>query len=225
MMSFSIISLLNKTQLEKLASHQEKLICHTGSILFHQGDEANRMYVIEKGKVILYRLMPNGEEKVFNVFLAGDVIAEMALFMSPRQYPMTARIEQDSVLLAYQHNDVKQLVSKTPELAVRVMEYMTNKIHSLVNDVNILTQVNANQRFVMKLAEIYKKQGLKTDKINLLTTKKLLATQLGMTPETLSRAIKRLKNEGQIVESGNSLKIVDISELCRSVELTPDIFE
>ncbi|MEC6907624.1 Crp/Fnr family transcriptional regulator [Photobacterium piscicola] len=223
-MSFSIISLMSKTQLASLALLQEKRSYQAGTILFHQGREANRMYVIEKGKVTLYRLMTSGEEKVFNIFLAGDVIAEMAMFMSPRQYPMTARVEQDSVLLVYKHTDIKKIVSQTPELAVRVMEYMTNKIHCLVNDVNILTQVNANQRFVMKLAEIYKKQSSKDNKISLSITKKLLATQLGMTPETLSRTIKRLKNEGLLIEHGNSLQIKDIVALCQSVNLTADIF-
>lgn len=223
-MSFSIISLLNKTQLARLESHQEKITYQAGTILFNQGKEANHMYIIKKGKVTLYRLMPNGEEKVFNVFLAGDVIAEMAMFMSPRQYPMTARIEQESVLAVYKHTDIKQLVSQTPELAVNVMAYMTNKINRLVNDVNILTQVNANQRFVMKLAEIYKKQSIKEEKVNLSITKKLLATQLGMTPETLSRTIKRLKNEGHLIENGNVLKIKDIPTLCQSVDLTADIF-
>lgn len=101
---------------------------------------------------------------------------------------------------------------------------MSNRIHHLMDTVNILTQVNANQRLVMRLAEIYRLQLKQEGKVFLPVTKKLLATQLGMTPETLSRAIKKLKGDGFIVESGNQITLIDIPALCDFVGLTPDIF-
>lgn len=221
----SIISLLNEEQKQRLFGASKKLKCTAGYQLFSQGECANNMYWVDKGKVSLYRLMPNGDEKLFKVFLAGELIAEMAMFMNPRKYPMSARVEQDTELSAFGHQDVLNLFSGSPELSVKVMAFMSNKICHLMNTLNILTQVNANQRLVMKLAEIYRAQGAKEGTVSLMVTKKLLATQLGMTPETLSRAIKKLKDEGHIIESGNHITLVNITALCRSVDLTPEIFD
>ena len=223
-MTGSFITLLDEQQKQALFADRKQLSCPAGHQLFQKGDKADNMYLLEKGKVSLYRLMPNGDEKLFRVFLAGDLIAELALFMQPREYPMSARVEQDSELSAFSYQQVQSVVTHSPELSLKVMSFMSNRICHLMNTVNILTQVNANQRLVMKLAEIYRSQMVKGDKLSIPVTKKLLATQLGMTPETLSRAMKKLKSDGHIIESGSHITLVDIPSLCRSVDLTPEIF-
>lgn len=224
-MPSSILSLLNATQKKQLFEVRKQVKYSSGQQLFNQGDDAEHMYLIDKGKVSLYRLMPNGDEKLFKVFLAGELVAEMAMFMVPRCYPMSARVEQDTELSTFYHKDVLALFSETPEISIKVMAFMSNKICHLMNTLNILTQVNANQRLIMKLAELYRAQEVKDGTISLPVTKKLLATQLGMTPETLSRVIKKLKNDGHIVESGSHITLVNMVSLCHSVDLTPAIFK
>lgn len=220
----TLISLLDEQQKKQLFAARQKVNYSLGYQLFSQGESADTMYLVDRGKVSIYRLMPNGDEKLFKVFMAGELIAEMAMFMQPRRYPMSARIEQDSELSAFCYRNILGVVSSSPELSVKVMALMSNKICQLMDNMNILTQVNANQRLVMKLADIYRSQSIKQGRVSLLVTKKLLATQLGMTPETLSRAIKKLKADGHIIESGNHITLVNIPSLCESVDLTPDIF-
>lgn len=82
-MPVSIISLLNETQKQQLLAVGKPLSIEAGESLFEHGQLADQMFLVEKGKVTLYRLMPNGDEKLFKVFLAGGVIAEMAMFMQP----------------------------------------------------------------------------------------------------------------------------------------------
>lgn len=220
----SIISLFNKTEKARLFSRRKQLKYSSGDLIFNQGDNADSMFLVEKGKVSLYRLMPNGDEKLFKVFFSGELIAEMAMFMEPRKYPMSAKVDQDSELSRFCYQDVLSIVSSSGELSLKVMNYMSNRINHLMDRVNILTQVNANQRLVMRLAEIYREQRVKEGTVLLPITKKLLATQLGMTPETLSRTMKKLKIGGYIMESGGHITLVDIPSLCQSVDLSAEIF-
>lgn len=220
----SILSLLDDEEKKQIFATSQSVHYSTGDSLFNKDDTAQSMYLVVKGKVSLFRLMPNGDEKLFKVFLAGELIAEMAMFMTPRVYPMSARVDQETQLLAFHYTDVLSVFTKSPGISTKVMGYMSNRIHHLMDTVNILTQVNANQRLVMRLAEIYRLQLKQEGKVFLPVTKKLLATQLGMTPETLSRAIKKLKGDGFIVESGNQITLIDIPALCDFVGLTPDIF-
>ncbi len=104
---------------------------------------------------------------------------------------MSARVVQDTELSVFHYQDVLAVFTQSPQTSLKVMNYMTNRIHQLMDTVNILTQVNANQRLVMKLADFYRAQSRNEGKITLPVTKKLLATQLGMTPETLSRTFKK----------------------------------
>ncbi|BEU01995.1 Crp/Fnr family transcriptional regulator [Agarivorans sp. OAG1] len=223
-MSASMISILKTKEKQLFLEGRTELYCKAGDLLFSQGQSANHMYRIEKGKVSLFRLMPNGDEKLFKVFMAGDIFAEVALFLSPRKYPMSARIEQDSILSSFSYDHVFSTLHQCPELSLRILGFMGNRIGELMNTIDILTQVNANQRLVMKLAEIYKKQYVKENRIALPCSKKLLASQLGMTPETLSRTMKKLKTEGLIEEVGSNLLLPDIPSLCRSVNLTQEMF-
>lgn len=224
-MSNTLFSLFNKEQKQRLFQNSDVVNCCCGEQLFSFGDPADHMYLVEKGKISLYRLMPNGDEKLFKVLFSGQMIAEMALFMSPRVYPMSARAEQDSMLYSFAYQDVTDIVTVSKELSLKVMSLMSNNISVLMDNVNILTQVNANQRLVMRLAEIYRAQTQREGKILLPVTKRLLASQLGMTPETLSRAFKRLKDFGAIIESGNHIVLADTVALCESVDLPSDIFK
>ncbi|MBL4832193.1 MAG: Crp/Fnr family transcriptional regulator [Aliivibrio sp.] len=223
-MPASIISLLDDDEKTRLFAKRKKIQCQSGQQLFTRGENAEHMYLVDKGKVSLFRLMPNGDEKLFKVFMSGELIAEMAMFMEPRTYPLSAKADQDTELSGFYYKDVLEVFTHSAQTSLKVMNYMTNHIHHLMNTVNILTQVNAQQRLVMKLAEIYRMQLKREGKVSLPVTKRLLATQLGMTPETLSRAIKKLKSDHYIEESGNHITLIDIPALCESVDLTPDIF-
>ena len=224
-MSNSIISLLTKEQKQQLFLESKLGTYGAGHILFNQGDDAKCMYLVKKGKVSLFRLMPNGTEKLFGVFMPGNIIAEVAMFLTKREYPMTAKIEQETELTIFNHESVVNLIMHSPELSIKVISYMSNKINHLMNTLNILTQVNANQRLIMKLAEIYNAQSLSEGKIHLTMTKKLLATQLGMTPETLSRVMNKLKANNLLQESGNTLTLPNIPLLCQSVNLPFNLFK
>ncbi|MDP7593292.1 MAG: Crp/Fnr family transcriptional regulator [Litorilituus sp.] len=221
----NILQLLSKEQRVFLDAKGHQLTLKAGDFLFEKGDCADHVFLVKKGKLTLYRLMPNGEQKVFKVFLSGGVIAEMAVFMEPRVYPMTAYVEQCSELVCYSHHTFHQLFKADRELALKVIGFMSNLVGQLMNSIDMLTQVNANQRLVMYFAEIYQKQKQSNNRFVLPSTKKVLATQLGITPETLSRLLNKLKFRGLIKESGACITIPDISDLCHEVDLVPTIFE
>lgn len=221
----SILQLLSRSQRDILESksHRINLNCH--DYLFERGDSADHIYRVNKGKVTLSRLMPNGEKKVFKVFMSGGVIAEMAVFMQPREYPMSAHIDQETTLTAYSYESFKELFISNPDLSLQVISFISNRVGQLMNSLDMLTQVNANQRLVMHFADIYSKQKRSDNRFTLTNTKKVLASQLGITPETLSRLFKKLKFSGLISESGACITVPDFNVLCREVDLVPSIFQ
>ncbi len=221
----SLLELLTKQQRTILDNESSQLQLSSGDCLFEQGDNADNIYLINRGKITLYRLMPNGEQKVFKVFMAGGVIAEMAVFMQPRNYPMSAHVDQETSLTCYSYQSFKKLFIANPELTMQVISFVTNRVGQLMNSLDMLTQVNANQRLVMHFADIYSKQKRRGNRFTLPNTKKVLASQLGITPETLSRLFKKLKFNGLIKESGACITVPDFNGLCKEVDLVPSIFQ
>ena len=99
----SVITLLNKKQKQKLIRSSKEKKYLAGDTLFNRGEPAEEMFLVKQGKVSLFYLMPNGDEKLFKVFVTGDLIAEMAVFMEPRCYSMTAKIDEKSTILSFTH--------------------------------------------------------------------------------------------------------------------------
>ncbi len=221
----NLLQLLNCEQRFYIEQHSKQLTLAAGECLFQRGEVADNIFLVNKGKVTLYRLMPNGEEKVFKVFMAGGVIAEMAVFMQPRSYPMSAHADQATSLTCYSYHSFKSLFTSNPKLSLDVISFVSNRVGELMNSLDMLTQVNANQRLVMHFAEIYQKQNRQDNRFTLPNTKKVLASQLGITPETLSRLFKKLKFSGLIKESGACITVPDFNGLCREVDLVPSIFQ
>ena len=221
----TILSLLTEQERTAFIEDSDKLTVPAGEMLFHLHDLATHMYRVERGKITLFRLMPNGHEKVFKVCMPGDLIAEVAIFMTPRQYPMNARADLDTELTEFSHSSLMNLMEQHPDLTKRLLGFMSNRICDLMNNMNILTQVNANQRLIMKLGEFYTNQNRHEGKLTLPVTKRVLASQLGMTPETLSRSLNRFKSEGLMQESGTQIIIPDFQKLCDSVDLTVEVFK
>lgn len=223
-MSASLFHLLSKEEFDVLYSQSHKIELIGGDCLFEKGDFADHIYLVDRGKITLHRLMPNGEKKVFKEFLAGGLIAEMAIFMNPRIYPMSANADQATRLTCFSYRSITELLKISPELSLKFMGFMGNRVFNLMNTIDILTQVNANQRLVMRFAEIYTKQNKKNNRFMLPHTKRVLASQLGITPETLSRILNKFKKGGLIEESGGCITVPNFNLLCHEVDLLPGIF-
>jgi len=224
-MAKTLLDLLNQEQKAALLHRGKTLQLASGAQVFEKGESAQQIFLVRKGKITLYRLTPNGEEKVFKVFWAGGLIAEMAIFMQPRVYPMSAKADQLTQLTAISRASIVELLQSSPELYMLFMEFMAGRVNHLMNTVDILTQANASQRLVMRFAELYRQQQGRHNRFFLPCTKRLLASQLGITPETLSRIFNGLIMSGLIEESGASITVPNFNRLCNQVNLLANIFE
>lgn len=228
----TLLDLLSQEEKSCLLAQSSSSQYQRGKVLFERGQSAHSFYVVNKGQVKLIRVTPSGDEKVFKVFLPQGVIAEMAMFMPAQQYPMTAIVEVDSELIEIKKEFLFFFIKQSPELAIKIMAFMSQRISFLMNTIDTLTQVNADQRLVMYLAQLYiKQQPIQQPEqqpeqvsICLPFNKKTLANQICVKPETLSRMLKKLKSKALIIEKGAYWKIPNVNLLCQCVALLPDIF-
>ncbi|MDP6189669.1 MAG: cyclic nucleotide-binding domain-containing protein, partial [Gammaproteobacteria bacterium] len=115
-MAKTLLDLLNQEQKAALLHRGKTLQLASGAQVFEKGESAQQIFLVRKGKITLYRLTRNGEEKVFKVFWAGGLIAEMAIFMQPRVYPMSAKADQLTQLTAISRASIVELLQSSPEL-------------------------------------------------------------------------------------------------------------
>lgn len=222
---FTLFDLMTSEQKSVIYNKARLKNLTAGETLFNRGDFAEHFYLVNKGQIKILRLMSTGDEKVFKVFTHGGTIAEVAMFVPSQQYPMTAIAEIDTQVSVFHKKHLFELIETSPQLALAIMRFMSQRIASLMDTIDTLTQVNADQRLVMFFAQQYAKQSSEKPSITLPYAKKVLAGQLSIKPETLSRILKKFKQNELIIEQGSQVSFPDINKLCEFVQVTPDLFK
>ena len=90
-----------------------------GTVLFHEGDEGEDMYIIQNGKVAIKKRVPHGEATLA-ILEKGDFFGEMAIL---ERMPRSASAEtvEDSDLIVIQSELFGDMIKSNPEIAVRML--------------------------------------------------------------------------------------------------------
>ena len=75
-----IFATLNEGALARLAERCVSRTVGAGHVLFNTGDECRGLYIIESGRVRIYRTSPEGKEQVLHIEGPGRPVAELPLF-------------------------------------------------------------------------------------------------------------------------------------------------
>ncbi|MCE9685595.1 Crp/Fnr family transcriptional regulator [Shewanella sp. AS16] len=211
--SHHLFSSLAETELEQLLRCASVMGLPAHEILFHQGDDAERFYLIVKGHLRLYRTSVQGQEKVIEVVREGSSFAEALMFNQQANYPVSAQAVSDCKLISFDSHAYLHLLRNNPSACIAIMANMSHRLRKHVNEVELLSVQNAQNRLLLFLLRnmqtIAPNQGL----VTLDIPKRMLASRLSIQPETFSRLIKKMVTEGLILESHGEIHIRDVSQL------------
>ena len=186
-----------------------------GVTLFQQGEPAVAFFVVLDGWVKLYRNSPDGNEAVVGVFRRGDTFAEAAMFLGGR-YPVNAEVVSPSRLLRVDGAVLMRRICEQPELALAMLASASFHLKALVEQIEQIKILSAPQRiadFLIRLCP-HREGGCAID---LPYEKALIASRLGMKPESFSRGLVKLRPLGVSVDR-EKVSIVDVKLLVRFVE-------
>ncbi len=189
-----------------------------GTTLFQQGEPASSFFVILDGWVKLFRITPDGNEAVVGVFRRGESFAEAAIFLGGR-YPVSAEAVTSTRLARIDGELLRRRIREQPDLALAMLASSSHHLKSLVEQIEQIKLLTAQQRladFLVNLAPANEGSCV----IELPYEKALIASRLGMKPESLSRALAKLRPLGVSVDR-ETVSIVDVDLLVRFVEASP----
>lgn len=189
-----LFSQLTPDELATVLRHAESRQVAPGEPIFRQGENASHFYLAVSGQVRLYRISPAGEEKVIDLIRAGGLFAEAVSFMGGR-YPVNAAAIDHARLVSFAFDDLNRALHDSPGLAFRMMGGMAMRIHGLVNEIDHLASGSAGQRLVYYLLDLLR-DAPDAPRIHLRAPKNVIASRIGIKPETFSRLLARLKEAG-----------------------------
>jgi CRP-like cAMP-binding protein len=174
-----------------------------GHLLFVRGDPVTRFFVLLEGWVKVFRDTADGEQVVVAVMRPGESFAQAAIFTGRAVFPASAEVVDDARVMEIPAGPFLDRLRRDPDMALKLLGSISNRLVQLVEHIERLQFNKTPQRlaaFLIELAEV--KEG--PADIRLPYDKSLVAARLGMKPESLSRALAKLRavgvdTEGQIV--------------------------
>jgi CRP-like cAMP-binding protein len=184
------------------------------TLLFSQGDKADRFFVIVAGRVDLFALTETGDQSIIEVFDAVTSFAEAAIFSSA-VFPLNCEVVAGSRLVHVAAQPFLRRLSENRHLAVLLLGGLARWQKLLVREIAELKSKSPGQRLASFLVALaHGAEG--GAQVRLPLSKAVLASRIGIAPESLSRALARLKAVG--VESrGREVVIGDLEALRRMV--------
>jgi CRP/FNR family transcriptional regulator len=183
--------------------------------VFREGDRADGFFVVEAGKVKVFKLSEEGKEQVLHVLEPGQSFAEAAIFEGG-SYPAHAEALADSELLLLPKQAFIDLLERYPRLAVRMLASLSRWLRRMTDLVENLSLRDVEARLVFYLAEELKSRGIPAKDgvtLELPVSKNVLASRIGTVPETFSRILKRLQEDGVIAVRGKQIRILSAGAL------------
>lgn len=183
------------------------------SYLFHQGEVSLGFYLVQRGAVNVHRVNAAGKEQVIHVFRAGESFAEASL-ATPTSYPAEARAIGDTQVLLVQKAGFVALLRQRPELALRMLAAMSSHLRVLVAQLEDLTLKDVETRLAGWLVKrCPAAAATQPVTIEIKSTKRVLAAELGTVSETLSRALAKFRDQGLIEVKARSVVVLEPARL------------
>ncbi len=210
--------------MQALASSMQDLRLKAGENLFRHGQPAERFFFLREGLVKLYRLSPEGDEKIIEIMRPGETFAEAVMFMgNAGRYPVNAEAVSEARLYAFDQKAFLKLLHESSEACFGLLASMSRRLHMLVNQIESLTLQNATYRLVAYLLDQIPADSKNASEVQLTTPKGVIASRLAIQPETLSRILARLRNGNLIEVHGNHITVRDVAALRDVVQQPPTV--
>jgi CRP-like cAMP-binding protein len=206
-----IFSKIDNKILEKIALEAKLINLAKGKFLFNQEQLAKKFYIVIKGSIALTYLNCDGEELIVEIAENEDFLQDV--FVS--SFLVNAKAINSCQILAIDRLSIIELLKLNNEFSYNFFSKNAQRNHKIFAHLIELKGNNAKFKVANFLLGLFFDQGQKNKQALIKYDKSLIASYLGMKPETLSRILKKLKSEGEITIKKNLITFLKIDSLCQ----------
>jgi CRP/FNR family transcriptional regulator len=191
--------------------------------LFHERASADLLFILKAGCVKLTTTLADGREQILRLVLPGKMFGFE--FLDSSFYPYSACALTDISVCAVRHRDMLQILEKDSGVSLRMIRMLNSELdHSrtLICDLGLKSSNERMASFILSLMPL---QGGQAHDFALPLTRKEISEMLGLTVETVSRAITGFQRAGIIRAARGLIRILDeprLRTLAQGEPVTPE---
>jgi CRP-like cAMP-binding protein len=203
-------------QLQALLRRTRLVRLDAGEILFRHGDKAKALYLLVHGQLKLYRTSADGDEVIVDLVEPGMTFGETRAFRDDPHFHSSCAALRDAEVAVVDLLAFLAVLRDSAEICLLLLRRISERAERQVGDIDRL----ALQGGACRVASYLLGQLPPSRNEFVLTVPKgVLAARLGLRAESLSRALRKLRNEGIVsVTSGNLVRVPNRQKLQRFVE-------
>ncbi|MCP4330125.1 MAG: cyclic nucleotide-binding domain-containing protein [Alphaproteobacteria bacterium] len=197
MRELSVCGALQGSELDRLNAIVTHTTVGTGQVVFYESDPAAHLFVIVEGCVRLYKLLADGRRQITGFLFPSDFLG----LAHQDLYAYTAETVSPSRLCRFDRGRLEALLQELPHLEKRLLGIASNELASAQDQMLLLGRKSAEEKILTFLYLLSRRAYLKSQSPNtveLPMSRSDIADHLGLTTETVSRCITRLRGNGII---------------------------
>jgi CRP/FNR family transcriptional regulator len=179
-----------------------------GQIVLLEGAPSSVLYVVQAGRLKLFKTSARGREQVLRLLRPGDMFNEVAVF-DDGPNPASAQAIEDCTLYLLRRRDLLRFVAQRPGIALAITRTFARRLREAMTLVEDLSFRDVTSRLAKILLEGH--DGTSTPRL----TQELLAAMAGSRREVVGRALKALSQEGAVKLERGRIHVRDRAALER----------
>ncbi len=205
--SISYLSGLDEATLKALARVAVRRRYDAGQMIFVEGEPCAGLFIVERGRVKIFKLSPGGREQILHIFGAGEGFNDVAVLDGGPNPVNVMALEPTSVLVIDRPSMV-DLLERYPALSRAVIENLASRARhlvSLVEDLSLRTVVGRLAKLLLERAS----DEVDLERFPQGLTHAQMAARLGTVREVITRSLHKLEDEGIIKIERHRITILD----------------
>ncbi|MBC5637281.1 Crp/Fnr family transcriptional regulator [Ornithinibacillus sp. BX22] len=166
------------------------------TFLFHEGLQANEIFIIKSGLLQVSKLTTDGKELILRICNHGDMVGELSLFSDDPKYLLSGKVLTTGEVEVIRKDELENALLSNSELTLEYMKWSSTqmrKFQSKLRDLLLNGKKGALYSTLIRLANSY---GLKHDDgilIDVVLTNQELANFCAATRESINRMLVKLR--------------------------------
>lgn len=186
----------------------DQVLFKPGSLLYHSGEKADRMFTIRTGLVKLVQYLPDGNQRIVRLLRSSDVTGMES--MAGGNYQHDAVVMQPTEVCILPVDVVKRLAKENAALHQELMNRWQRALNEADAWITQLSTGSARQRVARLVLRLICED--KTQECELFNREDMGA-MLGITTETASRTIADFKRSGLLTETAHNIFTIDVDRM------------
>jgi CRP/FNR family cyclic AMP-dependent transcriptional regulator len=182
---------LSSEELETLSSSSSSRSFPKNTVVIHENDPADSLFIIETGKVKVYCSDKNGKEFIMNTQAEGDYFGELALLDDSTRSASVRTVEKSSFCIIFKDN-FNRVLDEHPNIARKMIRNLAARVRKLTADVKSLALQDVYGRVANVLMDLAEARGDGTLYIPEKLTQQDIADRVGASREMVARILKDL---------------------------------